>query len=129
MKPGRLLQDLWVYQSHHFAGSPESWPLKLIEELLPRHLQIINEINKRYLEMVRSRGFFDEGAVGRMSIVDESGDPRIRMANLAIIGSHSVNGVSKLHTNILTTQIFPDFYKMSPQIFNNKTNGVTPRRG
>jgi len=106
----------------------ESWPLKLIEELLPRHLQIINEINKRYLELARSRGFFDEGAIGRMSIVDESGDPRIRMANLAIIGSHSVNGVSKLHTNILTNQIFPDFYKMSPQIFNNKTNGVTPRR-
>jgi starch phosphorylase len=106
----------------------ESWPLKLIEELLPRHLQIINEINRRYLELARSRGFFDEGAIGRMSIVDESGDPRIRMANLAIIGSHSVNGVSKLHTNILTNQIFPDFYKMSPQIFNNKTNGVTPRR-
>lgn len=106
----------------------ESWPLHLLEELLPRHLQIIQEINRRFLDTAKSRGFLDLGTLGRLSILDDSGDKRIRMANLAVIGSHSVNGVSKLHSDIITKNIFPDFYKMSPQKFNNKTNGVTPRR-
>jgi glycogen phosphorylase len=106
----------------------ESWPVDLMESVLPRHLQIIYEINRRFLEEVRRRFPGDEGRVARMSLIDETGRRSVRMANLAIVGSYSVNGVSELHSGLVKSRLFPDFYEMYPTRFNNKTNGVTPRR-
>jgi glycogen phosphorylase len=105
----------------------ERWPVGLVERLLPRHLQIIYEINHRFLELVRSRGG-DDARCRRMSIIEEDGEKRVRMAHLAIVGSHSVNGVAALHTEILKRDVFRDFYELWPERFNNKTNGITPRR-
>ncbi|HEX2574294.1 MAG TPA: glycogen/starch/alpha-glucan phosphorylase [Polyangia bacterium] len=111
----------------------ETWPVDLFGRNLPRHLSIILEINRRFLRQVRSRFPHDETRLGRMSLIDEGapGDPgsrRIRMAYLAVVGSHSVNGVALLHTELLERQLLGDFYEMWPERFNNKTNGVTPRR-
>jgi len=106
----------------------EKWPWSLMEKLLPRHLQIICEINQRFLDGLRIREEADDAAIQNLSIIEEVPEKKVRMANLAIIGSHSVNGVSKLHTDILTKSVFPEFYKLEPQKFNNKTNGITPRR-
>jgi glycogen phosphorylase len=105
----------------------ERWPVDLVGRLLPRHLQIIFEINHRFLELVRSRGG-DDARSRRMSIIEEDGEKRVRMAHLAIVGSHSVNGVAALHTDILKRELFRDFYDLWPERFNNKTNGITPRR-
>ena len=106
----------------------EKWPINLFEKLLPRHLQIVFEINRRFLNEVRAKFPGDEGKARWMSIVDTEGDKQIKMANLAIAASHSVNGVARLHTEILKKDIFKDFYALYPQKFNNKTNGITPRR-
>ncbi len=106
----------------------EKWPVSMFENLLPRHLQIIYEINRRFLEEITWRFPGDFEKRKRMSIIEEGDVKMIRMANLAIVGSHSVNGVSKLHTEILNDQLFKDFYDMFPERFNNKTNGITPRR-
>jgi starch phosphorylase len=109
----------------------ERWPVSVLAAMLPRHLQIIYEINARFLALVRERFGNDDARCRRMSIVEEgeSGDEkRIRMANLAIVGSHSVNGVAALHTEILKAQAFRDFHELWPEKFNNKTNGITQRR-
>ena len=106
----------------------ERWPVRLVEEMLPRHLEIIYEINRRFLDEVGRRFGGDDGYVRRMSLIDEDGGRRVRMANLAIVGSHSVNGVAELHTEILKRDVFRDFHEMWPERFNNKTNGITPRR-
>ncbi len=106
----------------------EKWSLPLFASILPRHLEIIFEINRRFLDEVRLKFPGDEGKVARMSIIDESGDKFVRMANLAVIGSHAVNGVAKLHSELVKSQLFPDFYAMAPDSFHNVTNGVTPRR-
>lgn len=106
----------------------EKWPVSMFERLLPRHTQIIYEINRRFLEEVNWRFPGDIERRRNLSIIEECNDKMIRMANLAIVGSHSVNGVSKLHSEILKKQIFKDFYDMFPERFNNKTNGITPRR-
>ncbi len=106
----------------------EKWPVSMFENLLPRHLQIIYEINRRFLEEVSWQFPGDFEKRQRMSLIEDGDEKLIRMANLAIVGSHSVNGVSKLHTEILKNQIFKDFYDMFPERFNNKTNGITPRR-
>lgn len=106
----------------------EKWPVSMFENLLPRHLQIIYEINRRFLEEVSWHFPGDFEKRQRMSLIEDGDEKLIRMANLAIVGSHSVNGVSKLHTEILKNQIFKDFYDMFPERFNNKTNGITPRR-
>jgi len=106
----------------------ESWRVPMFEKLLPRHMQLIYEINRRFLREVATKFPGDMDRLGRMSVIEESDPKRIRMAHLAIIGSHSVNGVSELHSNLLKTQIFRDFYEMYPERFNNKTNGVTQRR-
>ncbi|MBI5099703.1 MAG: glycogen/starch/alpha-glucan phosphorylase [Nitrospirae bacterium] len=106
----------------------EKWPFSMFENLLPRHAQIVHEINRRFLEEVNWRFPGDIEKRKRMSLIEESDEKLIRMANLAIVGSHSVNGVSKLHTEILKNRIFKDFYDMFPERFNNKTNGITPRR-
>ena len=96
--------------------------------LLPRHLEIIFEINRRLLEAVRSRFPGDEGRVERTSLVEEGGERKIRMANLAIVGSHSTNGVAAIHSELLRTRTMKDLAEMFPERFSNKTNGVTPRR-
>jgi starch phosphorylase len=106
----------------------EKWSLSLFASVLPRHLEIIYEINRRFLDEVRIKFPGDEGKVARMSIIDESGEKFVRMANLAVIGSHAVNGVAELHSELVKSQLFPDFYAMEPDSFHNITNGVTPRR-
>ena len=106
----------------------EQWPLNLFGALLPRHLEIIDEINRRHLENVRKKFPGDEGRVQRLSLINEDGDKFVRMANLAALGSHAINGVAELHTALLKTHVLSDFYALTPEKFSNKTNGVTPRR-
>ena len=106
----------------------ERWPVPLMERVLPRHLHIIYEINERFLGQVRQRYPNDQERVVRMSLIQEGEDRQVRMANLAMVGSHSINGVSALHTDLLKELVVPDFAEMTPQRFNNKTNGVTHRR-
>ncbi|MBW2107430.1 MAG: glycogen/starch/alpha-glucan phosphorylase [Deltaproteobacteria bacterium] len=106
----------------------EKWPVPLLEHVLPRHLELIYEINQRFLDRVSVRWPGDGKRLQRMSIIEE-GDPKhVRMAHLSIIGSHSVNGVAKLHSELVKSELVPDFYAMWPEKFNNKTNGVTQRR-
>ncbi|RZL90801.1 MAG: glycogen/starch/alpha-glucan phosphorylase [Variovorax sp.] len=106
----------------------ETWGLPLFQSLLPRPLEIIFEINRRFLNEVRQRHPGDESRVARMSLIDESGDRRIRMANLATVGSHAVNGVAALHSTLLRETVLRDFAELWPERFHNVTNGVTPRR-
>jgi starch phosphorylase len=106
----------------------EKWPVELLGRVLPRHLEIIYEVNKRFLDEVRRDGTFDAAAVQRMSLVEEGTPKQVRMANLAVVGSHSVNGVAALHTELLKTELFPEFNRLWPRKFRNITNGVTPRR-
>ena len=106
----------------------ETWPLAMFERFLPRHLQIIYEINSRFLDEVRARFPGDEARVRRMSLIGEDGARNIRMAYLATVGSHAVNGVAAMHSELVKTTILKDFYEMWPERFSNKTNGVTPRR-
>lgn len=106
----------------------EKWPVAMFERLLPRHLQIIYEINARFLRDVAMTYPFDSDRLRRMSIVEEGHHKNLRMAHLAIVGSKSVNGVSALHTKLLTASVLRDFADYWPEKFNNKTNGITPRR-
>jgi starch phosphorylase len=106
----------------------EKWPVALLEHVVPRHLQIIYEINRRFLEHVASVSPGDHERLRRMSLIEEGASKQVRMAHLAIVGSHSVNGVSALHSRLVQTTLAPDFYRLWPERFNNKTNGVTPRR-
>lgn len=106
----------------------ECWAVPLFEKLLPRHMQLIYEINARFLREVANRYPGDTARLKRMSIIEEASPKRIRMAYLAIVGSHSVNGVSELHSSLLTSDLFRDFYEVYPRKFNNKTNGITQRR-
>jgi starch phosphorylase len=106
----------------------ERWPVSLLGAMLPRHLQIMCEINARFLGDVRRRYGTDDARDRRLSLFEEDGETRVRMAALAIVGSHSVNGVAALHTDILKKEVFPDFYALAPEKFSNKTNGVTQRR-
>lgn len=106
----------------------ERWPLPLFASVLPRHLEIIYEINRRFLDEVRARFPGDEARVSRMSLIDEEGEKYIRMAHLACVGSHAINGVAMLHTELLKRDVLRDFYDLYPERFYNVTNGVTPRR-
>jgi starch phosphorylase len=106
----------------------ERFPVPLFEHVLPRHLQIIYEINRRFLEQVAAARPGDDGRLRRMSLIEEGAPKQVRMAHLAIVGSHSVNGVAALHTELLKTSLFADFTALWPERFNNKTNGVTQRR-
>jgi len=105
----------------------EKWGIDLFETLLPRHLEIVYEINRRFLDQVRMRHPSDDAKLARVSLIDEGGR-KVRMANLAIVGSHSTNGVAAIHSELLRTKTVPDFAEFFPDHFNNKTNGVTPRR-
>ena len=106
----------------------EVWPVWLFEKLLPRHLEIIYEINARFLDEVRVRFLGDEQRLARMSIIGEDGTRSVRMAHLACVGSHAINGVAALHTDLLRNTVLKDFHDLWPERFCNKTNGVTPRR-
>ncbi|MDH4224665.1 MAG: glycogen/starch/alpha-glucan phosphorylase [Deltaproteobacteria bacterium] len=129
-------EEAWEITTRCFAYTnhtvlPEAlevWPVALMERLLPRHMQIIYEINRRFLDGVRSRFRGDDGKIQRMSLIQEGAERQVRMAHLAIVGSFSVNGVSKLHSDLLRDRVFPDFSAYFPGKFNNKTNGITPRR-
>ncbi|MBN1406763.1 MAG: glycogen/starch/alpha-glucan phosphorylase [Calditrichaceae bacterium] len=124
-----ISQKTFGYTNHTVLPEAlETWRIALLEKMLPRHMQIIYDINARFLKQITEKFPNDTAKLRRMSIIEESQEKRIRMANLAIIGSHSVNGVAKLHTNILKTDLFRDFYEIYPERFNNKTNGITQRR-
>jgi glycogen phosphorylase len=124
-----LTRRTLAYTNHTLLPEAlEKWPLAWFQLLLPRHLEIIFEINRRLLDDVRARFPGDEGRVQRVSLIEEGGERRIRMANLAIVGSHSTNGVAAIHSGLLRTVTVPDLAELFPERFNNKTNGVTPRR-
>jgi starch phosphorylase len=106
----------------------EKWPVDLFDALLPRHLEIVYEINRRFLNDVRAKHPGDEGKMARVSLIEEGGARKVRMANLAIVGTHSTNGVAAIHSELLRAKTVPDFVDLFPERFNNKTNGVTPRR-
>uniref|UniRef100_A0A7N8WZX3 Alpha-1,4 glucan phosphorylase n=1 Tax=Mastacembelus armatus TaxID=205130 RepID=A0A7N8WZX3_9TELE len=106
----------------------ERWPVDLFAHLLPRHLEIIYEINRRHLEVIAAKFPGDHDRLRRMSLIEEGGQKRINMAHLCIVGSHAVNGVAQIHSDILKATVFKDFYEMEPHKFQNKTNGITPRR-
>ena len=124
-----ITQRTFAYTNHTLLPEAlEKWPVTLFRKILPRHLEIIFEINRRFLDEVRRTYPGDEERVRRLSIIDESDDKYVRMAHLAIIGSHAVNGVAELHTELLKETVMRDFYEISPGKFHNITNGVTPRR-
>ena len=126
----------WSITCHTFAYTnhtlmPEAlerWPLGMFAGLLPRHMEIIYEINAGFLEEVRMRFIGDEDRVARLSLIDESGERYVRMAHLACVGSFAINGVARLHSELLKSDVLRDFYELWPEKFQNKTNGVTPRR-
>jgi len=119
----------FAYTNHTLMPEAlECWPVSLMEHLLPRHMQIIYEINLRFLEEVSRRYPLEQERLTRMSLIQEGDVKKIRMAHLSIIGSSSVNGVSALHTELLKTKVLTDFYEFTPDKFNNKTNGITQRR-
>ena len=124
-----ITESSCAYTNHTLlAEALERWPVALFGKLLPRHLEIIYEINRRFLEAVRRRVPGDEELVRRVSLIDESGGGHVRMAHLASVGSHAINGVAALHSDLLKTTVLRDFYTLSPEKFLNVTNGVTPRR-
>ncbi|HYM00121.1 MAG TPA: glycogen/starch/alpha-glucan phosphorylase, partial [Blastocatellia bacterium] len=124
-----LTRRTLAYTNHTLLPEAlEKWPVEGFEVLAPRQLEIIYEINRRLLDEVRKRFPGDSGRMERMSLIEEGGERKIRMANLAIVGSHSTNGVAAVHSKLLRTSTVKDFAEMFPERFNNKTNGVTPRR-
>jgi starch phosphorylase len=124
-----ITQRTFGYTNHTLLPEAlERWSIDLMQRLLPRHLEIIYEINRRFLDTVRAAFPGDEARVRRMSIIDEGGERYVRMANLACVGSHAINGVAELHTELLARDVLPDFHEMMPKKFSNKTNGVTHRR-
>jgi len=128
-KAWEITVDTFGFTNHTLLPEAlETWPLPMFRELLPRHLEIIFEINRRFLDEVHEKFPGDEARVARMSLIDEEGDKRVRMAYLAAVGSHAINGVAALHTDLLKASVLKDFYELWPQRFSNKTNGVTPRR-
>jgi starch phosphorylase len=129
-------EDAWeitrasvAYTNHTLVPEAlEKWPIPLLEYVLPRHVQIIYEINRRFLDRVSVAYPGDIERLRRMSLIEESTPKQVRMAHLAVVGSHSINGVSAMHTDLVKTSLVPDFYQFWPERFNNKTNGVTQRR-
>jgi glycogen phosphorylase len=124
-----ITQATFGYTNHTLAPEAlEKWPVPLFETVLPRHLQIIYEINHRFLDRVSVAYPGDVERIRRMSIIEESAPGQVRMANLAMVGSHSINGVSGIHTELVKTSLAPDFFQLFPERFNNKTNGITQRQ-
>jgi starch phosphorylase len=119
----------FAYTNHTLLPEAlERWSLAVFGKVLPRHLQIIYEINAHFLEEVRIRFLGDEARISRLSLIDETGERYVRMAHLACVGSHAINGVAELHSELLKRDVLKDFYELWPKKFSNKTNGVTPRR-
>jgi starch phosphorylase len=124
-----VTQHTLSYTNHTLLPEAlERWPRGLFGSLLPRHLEIVDEINRRHVDDVRKKFPGDEDRVRRLSLIDEAGEKHVRMAHLAALGSHAINGVAALHTELLKTHVLRDFYELTPEKFSNKTNGVTPRR-
>lgn len=124
-----ITQNTFAYTNHTLLPEAlEKWPLPLFGSLLPRHLEIIFEINQRFLDEVRAKGQVDEDRIERLSLIEETEKKFVRMANLASVGSHAINGVAALHTELLKRDVLSDFYDLFPEKFLNVTNGVTPRR-
>ncbi|KAI1237450.1 hypothetical protein IHE44_0013523 [Lamprotornis superbus] len=124
-----ITRRTFAYTNHTVLPEAlERWPVDLVEKLLPRHLQIIYEINQRHLDHIASLFPNDVDRLRRMSLIEEGDTKRINMAHLCIVGSHAVNGVAKIHSEIVKTQVFEDFAELEPEKFQNKTNGITPRR-
>ncbi len=125
-----ICQRVFGYTNHTLLPEAlEKWSVPLFKKVLPRHLQIIYEINRRFLEEeVEAKWPGDNRKKGELSIIEEGNPKKIRMAHLSVVGSHSVNGVAALHTKLLKSRLFPDFHELYPGKFNNKTNGITPRR-
>jgi starch phosphorylase len=124
-----ITRRTFAYTNHTLLPEAlECWPVELLGRLLPRHLEIIYEINARFLDEVRIRFYGDDGRAASLSLIDEHDGRRVRMAHLACVGSHAVNGVAELHSNLLTRYVLSDFHALWPHKFSNKTNGVTPRR-
>ena len=125
----RITKRTFAYTNHTILQEAlETWPVPMLGAMLPRHLMIIYEINRHFMQLIHERFPGDTGKMERMSLIDERGDKMVRMANLAIVASYSVNGVSALHSGILINDLFKDFYDLWPERFNNKTNGITQRR-
>lgn len=125
----KMTQNIFAYTNHTLLPEAlERWPVALFGSLLPRHLEIIYEINRRFMEMVAEKYPNDPGKLERLSLIDESGGRYVRMANLACVGSHAINGVAELHSELLKSDLLRDFYELWPEKFMNVTNGVTPRR-
>ncbi|MDB6044961.1 MAG: malP 2 [Gammaproteobacteria bacterium] len=119
----------FAYTNHTLLPEAlECWPIAVFGKVLPRHLEIVYEINARFLDEVRIRFFGDEARIVRLSLIDEHGGRYVRMAHLACVGSHAVNGVADLHSQLIKQNLLKDFYDLWPEKFSNKTNGVTPRR-
>ena len=128
-KAWEITKKTFAYTNHTLLPEAlERWPISLFGRMLPRHLEIIYEINRHFLDEVRMKFPDDPTKLGRMSLIDESGERYVRMAFLACVGSYSINGVAALHTELLQKDVLHDFYEMYPEKFNNKTNGITPRR-
>jgi starch phosphorylase len=124
-----ITQATLAYTNHTLLPEAlEKWPVPLLERVLPRHLQIIHEINRRFLLQVAAADPGDKERLERLSLIEETSPPQARMANLAIVGSHSINGVSEIHSGLIRASLVPDFYQLWPERFNNKTNGITQRR-
>ena len=125
----KLSRGVFGYTNHTLLPEAlESWPVALLERLLPRHMQIIYQINAEVLTDARVRAKFTDAQIANVSLIDESGGRRVRMGQLAFVGSHSINGVSALHTELMKQTVFSDLHKLYPDRINNKTNGITPRR-
>ncbi len=125
----RQTQGSIAYTNHTLLPEAlESWPVPLFERLLPRHMQIIYEINAGLLKSARNDHGLDEAAIRNVSLIDETGERRVRMGNLAFVGAHSINGVAAMHSDLLKVTVFKDLHRMFPDRINNKTNGITPRR-
>jgi starch phosphorylase len=128
-KAWEVTRQTFAYTNHTLLPEAlERWPIEVFGRILPRLLQIIYEINAHFLEEVRMRYLGDEARIARLSLIDESGERSVRMAHLACVGSHAINGVAALHSELLKSDVLKDFYEMWPWKFSNKTNGVTPRR-
>ncbi|XP_054651882.1 glycogen phosphorylase, liver form isoform X2 [Dunckerocampus dactyliophorus] len=124
-----LTKRTFAYTNHTVLPEAlERWPVELMETLLPRHLQIIYQINQIHLDRIASLFPKDMDKLRKMSLIEEEGGKRVNMAHLCIVGSHAVNGVAQIHSNIIKTEVFRDFSELEPQKFQNKTNGITPRR-
>jgi len=125
----KICRGVFGYTNHTLLPEAlETWPVALLERMLPRHMQIIYAINAEVLTEARTKAGFNDAQVANVSLIDESGSRRVRMGQLAFVGSHSINGVSALHTDLMKKTVFSDLNKLYPDRINNKTNGVTPRR-